>query len=66
MKTFNLPDLGEGLPEAEIVSWHVRPGDRVSADDLYKAFKLRRGTENDPRLGKPQPRVEYDWPAWAK
>jgi len=39
---------------------------RVSADDLYKAFKLRRGTENDPRLGKPQPRVEYDWPAWAK
>jgi 2-oxoisovalerate dehydrogenase E2 component (dihydrolipoyl transacylase) len=32
MKTFNLPDLGEGLQEAEIVSWHVNPGDRVVAD----------------------------------
>jgi len=32
MKTFNLPDLGEGLQEAEIVSWHVAVGDRVVAD----------------------------------
>jgi 2-oxoisovalerate dehydrogenase E2 component (dihydrolipoyl transacylase) len=32
MRTFNLPDLGEGLQEAEIVSWHVNPGDRVVAD----------------------------------
>ncbi len=33
MTTFNLPDLGEGLPEAEIVSWHVAEGDRVKTDD---------------------------------
>jgi len=26
---FDLPDLGEGLTEAEIVEWHVSPGDRV-------------------------------------
>jgi len=32
MKTFNLPDLGEGLQEAEIVTWHVGPGDHVVAD----------------------------------
>lgn len=32
MKTFNLPDLGEGLEEAEIVHWHVSEGDRVMAD----------------------------------
>jgi 2-oxoisovalerate dehydrogenase E2 component (dihydrolipoyl transacylase) len=32
MKTFNLPDLGEGLQEAEIVGWHVSPGDHVVAD----------------------------------
>jgi 2-oxoisovalerate dehydrogenase E2 component (dihydrolipoyl transacylase) len=32
MRTFNLPDLGEGLQEAEIVSWHVNPGDRVVTD----------------------------------
>jgi 2-oxoisovalerate dehydrogenase E2 component (dihydrolipoyl transacylase) len=29
---FALPDLGEGLDEAEIVEWHVAPGDRVVAD----------------------------------
>jgi len=30
--TFCLPDLGEGLSEAEIVSWHVATGDRVVVD----------------------------------
>ena len=29
MKRFNLPDLGEGLQEAEIVDWHVAVGDQV-------------------------------------
>ena len=32
MSTFRLPDLGEGLEEAEIVAWHVTEGDRVVAD----------------------------------
>ncbi len=32
MKTFNLPDLGEGLPEAEIVNWKVRVGEVVKVD----------------------------------
>lgn len=32
MRTFALPDLGEGLEEAEIVHWHVAAGDRVTAD----------------------------------
>lgn len=32
MTTFNLPDLGEGLAEAEIVDWHVKVGDRVQLD----------------------------------
>ncbi len=30
MNIFKLPDLGEGLPDAEIVEWHVKPGDEVS------------------------------------
>ena len=30
--TFRLPDIGEGIAEAEIVAWHVRPGDRIEED----------------------------------
>ena len=29
LKEFKLPDAGEGLTEADIVCWHVKPGDRV-------------------------------------
>src|SRR5439155_10118384 len=32
MRQFLLPDLGEGLEEAEIVTWHVNEGDRVVID----------------------------------
>ena len=32
MQQFMLPDLGEGLEEAEIVAWHVNEGDHVVAD----------------------------------
>ncbi|MFG6475781.1 dihydrolipoamide acetyltransferase family protein [Microbacterium sp. P06] len=31
---FLLPDVGEGLTEAEIVSWRVAPGDTVAIDDV--------------------------------
>ena len=29
LKEFKLPDVGEGLTEADIVTWHVKPGDTV-------------------------------------
>ncbi len=32
MRTFELPDLGEGLPDAEIVRWLVKEGDLVALD----------------------------------
>ena len=31
---FNLPDVGEGLTEAEIVSWKVAPGDTVAVNQV--------------------------------
>ncbi|WP_401000591.1 dihydrolipoamide acetyltransferase family protein [Agromyces sp. GXQ0307] len=32
---FPLPDVGEGLTEAEIVQWRVAPGDRISLDQVF-------------------------------
>ncbi|QBE48972.1 dihydrolipoamide acetyltransferase family protein [Leucobacter triazinivorans] len=32
--TFPLPDVGEGLTEAEIVAWHVAPGDAVALNQV--------------------------------
>ena len=32
IKTFHLPDLGEGLPDATIVEWHVKEGDTIKLD----------------------------------
>jgi pyruvate dehydrogenase E2 component (dihydrolipoamide acetyltransferase) len=33
-KEFRLPDVGEGLTEADIVSWHVKPGDTVTINQI--------------------------------
>lgn len=33
-QTFHLPDVGEGLTEAEIVQWHVAAGDTVAVNDV--------------------------------
>src|SRR5258708_26837923 len=32
IKTFHLPDLGEGLPDATVVEWLVKEGDTVHLD----------------------------------
>ncbi len=34
LREFKLPDPGEGLTEAEIVTWHVRAGDTVKVNDV--------------------------------
>jgi 2-oxoisovalerate dehydrogenase E2 component (dihydrolipoyl transacylase) len=33
-KQFKLPDVGEGLTEADIVSWRVKPGDQVAVNQV--------------------------------
>ena len=32
--TFNMPDIGEGIAEGEIVAWKVAPGDTVAINDV--------------------------------
>ena len=39
MLEFRLPDIGEGLTEAEIVSWMVAVGDRVKEDQAIVAIE---------------------------
>ncbi|MGH8187919.1 MAG: dihydrolipoamide acetyltransferase family protein [Steroidobacteraceae bacterium] len=48
MTTFNLPDLGEGLPEAEIVKWHVREGERVEVDQPMLSVETAKAVVEVP------------------
>jgi 2-oxoisovalerate dehydrogenase E2 component (dihydrolipoyl transacylase) len=34
LRNFKLPDVGEGLTEAEIVRWHVQPGDEIKINQI--------------------------------
>src|SRR5471032_3073911 len=48
MTTFNLPDLGEGLAEAEIVRWHVKEGDQVIVDQPMVAVETAKAVVEVP------------------
>ncbi|MBT8144377.1 MAG: 2-oxo acid dehydrogenase subunit E2 [Gammaproteobacteria bacterium] len=48
MSTFNLPDLGEGLPEAEIVTWHVAEGDTVKVDQPLVSVETAKAVVEVP------------------
>ncbi len=48
MKIFKLPDLGEGLQEAEIVKWHVNVGDDVQADQPMISVETAKAVVDIP------------------
>lgn len=48
MRIFNLPDLGEGLTEAEIVQWLVKAGDEIAADDPLVAVETDKAIVEIP------------------
>ncbi len=48
MKIFNLPDLGEGLPDAEIVEWHVAEGDTVKVDQPMVSMETAKAVVDVP------------------
>jgi hypothetical protein len=39
-----LPDVGEGIAEAELVEWHVKVGDLVRADTTLAAVMTAKAT----------------------
>src|SRR5690606_31215922 len=54
MRIFALPDLGEGLQEAEIVAWHVAEGDEVGVDQPLLSVETEKAVVEipSPRAGR--------------
>jgi len=48
MSIFKLPDLGEGLPDAEIHEWHVKEGDVVAVDQLLVSMETAKAVVDVP------------------
>jgi len=48
MKIFKLPDLGEGLQEAEIVKWHIAVGDEVQTDQTMVSVETAKAIVDIP------------------
>ena len=48
MPDFLLPDLGEGLEEAEVTAWHVRVGDRVAVDQIVAEVETAKAVVELP------------------
>ncbi|WP_372362058.1 dihydrolipoamide acetyltransferase family protein [Xanthomonas sp. NCPPB 1325] len=47
-KTFHLPDLGEGLPDATIVEWFVKEGDSVRLDEPLVSMETAKAVVDVP------------------
>jgi pyruvate dehydrogenase E2 component (dihydrolipoamide acetyltransferase) len=48
MEIFNLPDLGEGLPDAEIHEWFVKEGDVVDLDQPLVSMETAKAVVDVP------------------
>ena len=48
LQVFNLPDLGEGLPDAEIVQWQVAVGDTVTLDQAMVSMETAKAVVDVP------------------
>ncbi|GAA0359490.1 2-oxo acid dehydrogenase subunit E2 [Actinoallomurus spadix] len=48
LKQFKLPDVGEGLTEADIVKWHVRPGDPVEVNQTIVEIETAKAVVELP------------------
>ena len=48
LKEFKLPDVGEGLTEADIVAWHVKPGDAVEDGQIIVEIETAKAVVELP------------------
>jgi 2-oxoisovalerate dehydrogenase E2 component (dihydrolipoyl transacylase) len=48
LKQFRLPDVGEGLTEADIVKWHVQPGDKVTVNQIIVEIETAKAVVELP------------------
>jgi 2-oxoisovalerate dehydrogenase E2 component (dihydrolipoyl transacylase) len=48
LKQFLLPDVGEGLTEADIVKWHVQPGDKVIINQIIVEIETAKAVVELP------------------
>jgi pyruvate dehydrogenase E2 component (dihydrolipoamide acetyltransferase) len=48
VRSFPLPDLGEGLTEAEVVAWHVAPGDAVALNQVLVEVETEKAVVELP------------------
>jgi 2-oxoisovalerate dehydrogenase E2 component (dihydrolipoyl transacylase) len=48
LKEFRLPDVGEGLTEADIVRWHVHPGDQVTVNQIIVEIETAKAVVELP------------------
>jgi 2-oxoisovalerate dehydrogenase E2 component (dihydrolipoyl transacylase) len=48
LKEFKLPDVGEGLTEADIVRWHVHPGDTITVNQIIVEIETAKAVVELP------------------
>ncbi|HEY6480464.1 MAG TPA: dihydrolipoamide acetyltransferase family protein [Streptosporangiaceae bacterium] len=48
LRQFKLPDVGEGLTEADIVRWHVQPGDTVKVNQIIVEIETAKAVVELP------------------
>lgn len=48
LKQFKLPDVGEGLTEAEILTWYVKPGDTVKVNQVIVEIETAKSAVELP------------------
>src|SRR5438132_13870771 len=48
LKEFKLPDVGEGLTEADIVAWHVKPGETVEDGQIIVEIETAKAVVELP------------------